>query len=151
MADLGCARPFTLGALALALSASSAASADDRTCYDRAVVGALTKQTCLGSPQVAPGELSLDCVFEWRVRVRKRIVGPQPPTMLTLRTVAHTYLAPAAAKRVALFLKVADGGEPLLVSWQVIPQHLGPSDWLNRITAAAREMDLAECPLPTRR
>jgi hypothetical protein len=137
---------FVLAGIALAISVPATAFAEDAACYDWAVVGDLNKQTCLGPPQVEPGEISLDCVFEWQVTVRRTIVGQQVPNTLTVRTIAHTYLIPRAARQVVLFLKRADQGGPLVVRWDVIPRDSEPAEWTRDVTAKSHELDLARCP-----
>jgi hypothetical protein len=122
-----------------------AARSEQKPCYDWALVARLERQTFIGLPEVGPNEISLDAIYQWRVRVREIVIGQDVPQRLELTAVAHTALAPWAAQRVILLVAKGHGPTLRVARWGVLPRHLNPSQWHQQVMGVAEASGLSRC------
>jgi hypothetical protein len=135
--------------LAMLLAAAAAASPGDTpaTCFDWAVVAQLDHQTFLGFPPIKEGEISLESVFRYDVRVRETAIGEHVPSHMRLIVGAHTELVPWAARRVVLFLRKDDGGHISVIARGGLDRRLPRAAWARKVNDLVSEYGLARCGL----
>ena len=114
-------------------------------CFDWAVVAQLDHQTYLGVPRVPEGEISLESIFRWDVRVRLVVVGKDAPRRTQLVVRSHTKYRSWAARRMVLFLRKGDDGRIALVERDVIDRGLPRSGWREEVNKLITDRDLMRC------
>ena len=109
-----------LATLALMTSAAptpgavQAAEPDGPSCYDFAVVGAVTGQRYIDTPEVGPNELPWNSRYGWAVEVTGAVAGERPPERFRAIAVHHAQFRPRGMENVLMFVRRIDGADVII-------------------------------------
>lgn len=104
---------LTIGLAAAAVAAAEPAP-DAPSCYDFAVVGAVTDQRYIDTPAVPDDELAWASRYGWGVEVTTGVAGERPPERFRAIATHHAMFRREGMQDVLMFVRRIDGANVVI-------------------------------------